>query len=398
MTPRPTGFHRFARSALIGLACLFALVSAGYAQDQAAVDKGPQPQRVVSASDPAFRYKGRLDLRDPAAPVVAWESSRISVDFSGASLSLLFGPATDQNFFNAMVDGESRIVAIEPGPRARIEWPGSLGPGLHHLVLAKRTEASAGSAAFRGIEIGPDATVGRPVAGKASLRMLFLGDSITAGACDEDGAVDQWEDRRTHNAEKSYAALTSGEFGADFENISVSGIGVVTGYVDVTFGEIWDRLYPTHGAPRADLASWRPDVVFLNLGGNDTSFSKGKGRPFPASFSDSYFKLVTEVRSAYPDAELVLLRGGMSETETDPVLIAAWTDAVRRVESQDRRSTHFVFAHYTDLHPRVADHRIMADELCRWLRGQPFMSPFLVVAGPGRIQDSMPREPLQSTP
>jgi hypothetical protein len=66
----------------------------------------------------------------------------------------------------------------------------------------------------------------------------------------------------------------------------------------------------------------------------------------------------------------------MSETETDPVLIAAWTDAVGRVEAQDRRSTHFVFVHYTDLHPRVADHRIMASELCQWLRGQPFMAPF----------------------
>ena len=378
MTVRLAMPSRFVHAALIGLACLVGLASAGYAQDRsdAAAAKGTQPRRVVSASDPAFRYQGRLDLTDPAAPVVAWESSRVSVDFTGASLSLLFGPATGQNFFDGRVDGESRIIAVEPEPRTTIAWPGSLGPGLHHLELAKRTEASAGSAAFRGIEIGPDAVVDKPVAVKASLRMLFLGDSITAGACDEDGAADQWDDRRTHNAEMSYAALTAGAFGADFENISVSGIGIVTGYVDVTFGEIWDRLYPTHGAPKADLTAWRPDVIFLNLGGNDTSFSKGKGRPFPASFSDSYFKLVAEVRSAYPDAELVLLRGGMSETETDPVLIAAWADAVRRVEAQDRRSTHFVFVHHTDLHPRVADHRLMAAELCRWLRGQPFMSAF----------------------
>jgi lysophospholipase L1-like esterase len=206
--------------------------------------------------------------------------------------------------------------------------------------------------------------------------MLFLGDSITAGACDEDGATDQWEDRRTHNASMSYAALTAEAFGADFENISVSGIGIVTGYVDVTFGEIWDRLYPAHGAPKADLTTWRPDVIFLNLGGNDTSYSMSKGRPFPKSFADRYYELVAEVRSAYPDAELVLLRGGMSETETDPVLIAAWTDAVRRVEAKDPRSTHFVFIHHTDLHPRVADHRIMATELCQWLRGQNFMARF----------------------
>jgi lysophospholipase L1-like esterase len=228
--------------------------------------------------------------------------------------------------------------------------------------------------AFRGIEVAPDAVVEKPVAGKAGLKMLFFGDSITAGACDEDGAADQWESRRTHNATMSYAALTANAFAADFENISVSGIGVVTGYVDVTFGEIWDRLYPAHGAPKADLTSWRPNVIFLNLGGNDTSFPKSKGRPFPPSFSDSYCRLAAEVRSAYPDAQLVLLRGGMTETEDDPVLIAAWTEAVRRVEAQDGHSSHFVLVHHTDLHPRVADHRLMADELIQWLRGQAFMA------------------------
>ncbi|MGA2018835.1 MAG: GDSL-type esterase/lipase family protein, partial [Opitutaceae bacterium] len=276
----------------------------------------------MHASDPAFRYQGRFDLTDPAAPVVVWESSRILVDFTGRSLALLFGKSTDQNFFDAQVDGESRIVAVAPGVQAAMVWPGPLGAGLHHLVLIKRSEASAGSVAFRGIEIGNDATVGYPVAGVAALKMLFLGDSITAGACDEDGNVDQWESRRTHNANLSYAALTADAFGADFENISVSGIGIVTGYVDVTFGEIWDRLYPAHGSPRADLTVWRPDVIFINLGANDTSFPKSKGKPFPLSFADRYFKVVTEVRSAYPDAELVMLRGGMSETETDPVLIA----------------------------------------------------------------------------
>jgi|CZKI01.1.fsa_nt_gi lysophospholipase L1-like esterase len=369
-------FPQFVRMARAGAACLSFLVAAGFAQGPGAssVISTAQSRRVVSASDPAFGYQGRFDMADPAAPIVVWESSRIAVDFSGTFLALLFGRAVDQNFFDAQVDGESRIIAIEPGGQAEIVWPGPLGQGRHHLVLLKRSEASAGSVAFRGIDVGPDAVVEKPVAGKAGLKMLFFGDSITAGACDEDGTGDQWESRRTHNATMSYAALTANAFGADFENISVSGIGIVTGYVDVTFGEIWDRLYPAHGAPKADLTAWRPNVIFLNLGGNDTSFPKSKGRPFPTSFSDSYFKLATEVRSAYPDAQLVLLRGGMSETENDPVLIAAWTEVVRRVEAQDSHSTHFIFVHHTDLHPRVSDHQLMADELIQWLRGQTFMA------------------------
>ena len=371
---------RFLRVSLVGMSCLCVLTAGGRGQTNGSVDNPrpasgiPAPRREVEASDPAFSYQGRFDVTDRAAPVVVWESSRISFDFEGSVLALRFGRATGQNFFNAQLDGESRIVAVEPGIQAKIAWPDPIGPGRHHLVLVKRSEASAGSVAFRGIEVAPGKRVERPAPAKAALRMLFFGDSITAGACDEDGAADQWENRRTHNAELSYAALTAYAFGADFENISVSGIGIVTGYVDVTFDEIWDRLYPVRDAPRADLSAWRPDVVFLNFGGNDTSYPLSKGLPFPASFADRYVKVLAEVRSAYPDVEMVLLRGGMSETENDPVLIAAWSDVVRRVEAHDRRCCHFVFVHHTDLHPRAVDHQRMAAELIQWLRGQSFMS------------------------
>jgi hypothetical protein len=56
--------------------------------------------------------------------------------------------------------------------------------------------------------------------------MEFIGDSITVGACNEDGDADQWENRRTHNAAMSYAALTAEAFSADHRNIAVSGMGV----------------------------------------------------------------------------------------------------------------------------------------------------------------------------
>lgn len=372
----PMRIRRFVLRALAGACCLSQVAAEGLTQASAAgsaADAAPWG-KVVSPSDPAFYYQGRFDSADPSAPVIVWESSRISVDFSGTSLALLFGRSVDQNFFNAQVDGEGRIIAVQPGNQAEIPWSGALGQGSHHLVLVKRSEGAAGTVAFKGIEVGTEGVAERPPVARPSLRMLFFGDSITAGACDEDGATDQWDSRRTHNATLSYATLTADAFGADFENISVSGIGVVTGYDDVLFGEVWDRKYPVRGAPKADLAAWRPDVIFLNLGGNDTSYSKSKGRPFPPSFADEYFKLVTRIRAAYPEAQLVLLRGGMSETETDPVLIAAWTDAVRRFEAQDTHTTHFVFSHHTDLHPRVADHRIMADELIQWLRIQAFMT------------------------
>ena len=66
----------------------------------------PAPPRTIGAADPAFLYEGRFDPSSPSAPVVIWESSRISIDFDGASLALLFGHAGWQDYFDVQVDGD----------------------------------------------------------------------------------------------------------------------------------------------------------------------------------------------------------------------------------------------------------------------------------------------------
>ena len=362
---------------LIRQLCLLALALACRAEDVRTAAAGSDSPTFVGAGDPAFVYEGRFDTADPAAPVVIWESSRISIDFQGAALALRFGRSTGQNFFNAGVDGRSEVISVGPGDASTIAWAGALGPGLHHLALVKRTEASAGTAVFRGVELGAGRQARRPGPAGARIRMLFFGDSVGAGACDEDGASDQWGDRRTHDATVSFMALTAEAFSASFQNISVSGIGVATGYVDITFADIWDRLYPARESARADLAAWQPDVVVMNLGDNDASYPHDHGLAFPDSYADRYVELFASVRRAYPRAEIVSVKGGMTQGSTDPSLGAAWADAMRRIEARDARAGHFAFSHWTDLHPRVADHRLLAAELTGWLRAQPFMAPLV---------------------
>ena len=55
----------------------------------------------ISAADPRFRYEGRFDFSDTNAPVVIWQASRISLDFEGDGIRLLFDHAKGQNYFNA---------------------------------------------------------------------------------------------------------------------------------------------------------------------------------------------------------------------------------------------------------------------------------------------------------
>jgi hypothetical protein len=141
-------------------------------------------------------------------------------------------------------------------------------------------------------------------------------------------------------------------------------------------GEIWDRLYPKTNSPPADLSGWIPDVVFLNFGENDASFTGAHGQPFPANFTAGYVSLVQAVRKAYPAAHIVLLRGGMGNGANSQSLRVAWHAAVTQLEANDTNVCHFVFTHWATQHPRVADDRAMAYELIAWLRRQSFTTPY----------------------
>ncbi|ACB77599.1 SGNH/GDSL hydrolase family protein [Opitutus terrae] len=330
----------------------------------------------VAADDPGFVYEGRFDQANPAAPVVVWQASRIRVAFEGDSIALQFADAKGQSFFNAQVDGRTQLVALREGRPAEGTSLSGLGAGRHELVLFKRSEASAGTVRFRGVELPSDARLLPSERPSYRLRMQFFGDSITAGACSEDGAADQWADRSTHNNVVSYGALTAAAFQADYRNIAVSGMGIAIGWTEVKAGQMWDRIYPSADSPRADVASWVPDVLFINLGENDDSFSTAKHRPFPVDdYVNGYVALVQSFRRAWPDVQIVILRGGMFGGSQSEQLRKPWEKAVAQIEATDPHVSHFVFTHWASTHPRVADHRAMADELIAWLREQPFMKP-----------------------
>lgn len=325
----------------------------------------------LAADDARFRFDGRVDFANRAAPVLIWQATRVRLDFTGESIALHFAHADGQNFFDATIDGTRHLVAVAAGPRPPAASVTGLGAGRHTLELFKRNEAAAGTVAFTGVTLAPGAEA-FAAAPAPDVRWMFFGDSITAGACNEDGATDQWEDRRTHNNARSFGALTAAAFPVDYRNIAISGMGIVEGYVEMRAGEIWDRLYPRADSPRADLTGWVPHVVFVNLGENDDSFTTNNHRPFPAGYSAGYVALVRSLRAAWPQAQIVLLRGGMFGGAQSLRLRPAWEAAVAELERTDPKITHFVFQHWSQMHPRVADAQAMADELAAWLRLQPF--------------------------
>lgn len=335
--------------------------------------KNPSLQ-FVAAEDPRFSYEGRFDFSERSGPVVIWQGSRISLDFEGTQLALRFTDATNQNFFNAQVDGApTEVVAVPAGSSRRIELHAPDKSSRHHLTLFKRSEADAGDVRFAGVEIASGAQAWKPLPPAYKLRMEFFGDSIMVGACNEDGVTDQWENRATHNNALSYTSLTAEAFHADYRCTAVSGMGIVTGYVEAKAGEIWNRLYPRRSSPLADLKAWQPDVALINFGENDDSFTRSQSQPFPKDYVAGYRALLKAMRAAYPKTHFVLLRGGMWGGAQSPQLRKAWEAVVKEAEATDAAVSHFGFSHWSMTHPRVADDQIMADELIVWLKLQPFM-------------------------
>lgn len=326
---------------------------------------------LIPASDLRFVYEGRFDQSDPAQPVVIWQTSRIRFGFEGDAIALRFSDLKGQVFFNAAVDNHTSVVALRGDGAPRTVTLRGFGAGRHQLVLFKRSEATAGTVRFLGVDVQAAAQISPGVRPHYAMRMLFLGDSITVGACNEDGPADQWQDRGTHNAALSWAAMTADAFEADHRNIAVSGMGISTGWFDQPAASIWDRLYPASQSPAANLSTWMPDMVFVNFGENDDSFTRAHQQPFPADFTQRYVAFVRAVRQTFPRAEIALLRGGMTGGATSKPLQLAWESAVRELRASDPRVKAFAFQHWSKNHPRVADDRAMADELIAWLHQNP---------------------------
>lgn len=87
-----------------------------------------RPMLQIPSSDARFDYDGRIDFSDTNAPVIIWQASRISIDFEGNGIRLLFDHAKGQNYFNALVDGSNTIVAANEGMPANPDTLFSPGP------------------------------------------------------------------------------------------------------------------------------------------------------------------------------------------------------------------------------------------------------------------------------
>lgn len=351
-------------------ASLLAVMSAGiYPPALRRSDFLPEalPGGPVAAAAPQLRWVGRI-ANVPDGRLLAWSGSELRARFTGTQLGLGFASTHwGSSHFTVEIDGVRHWLAV-PGNAAsdwRLREP--LPPGEHSLRLIKRTEGAMAEAVFTGLRLGEGGRLLAPPPARP-LRLVFYGDSITAGACNADLGDDQYDDLYFHDGTRAYGALTAERLGADYVGIAVSGIGITATWHELLMPQVWNREAPRLDAPVAPPDPRSPDVVLLNLGQNDHGFPASKGRPIAADFGARYLAFVRQLRGRYPDARLLLLAGGMTAWKDEPAIPRALEQAAAtlRAEGDAKVWTH-TFQAFAWAHPRIDVHARMADELTRFL-------------------------------
>jgi hypothetical protein len=312
---------------------------------------------------------GRFDTSDPAGPKFAWSNSTIKANFNGTGISVNLKSVGD-NWFNVIVDGDVKEpINVNSTTASPITLTSGLQQGKHSIELVKRTEASQGEVQFLGFTVTDGKLLDAPK--PSSKRILFIGDSITAGYGNEGASQYQSFTPKNENAYLSYGALTARNLRADVMNISCSGKGVMLNCDKSTtdiLPEICDRVLPFDKTSLWDEDKWLPYIIVINLGTNDFS---GGGILDKAAFTTAYKAFVDSIRYQYPEADVYcgigpLLSGQQLECQRDYV-----STVVNTRKSSGDKKIHFIEfpvqdyanGYGEDWHPSLKTHALMANQL-----------------------------------
>lgn len=336
-----------------------------------------QPPAAVPGSNPnpsaGARLVGRVDTANSAGPRFSWPNSAVVTTFQGTTLKvkmIAVAPGTNvriADYYDVVVDSEApRLLKLSPNLTEYTVCKG-LQSGIHTVRVIKRTESRFSTGQLLGVET--DDATGILPSDAPDRRIEFIGDSITAGygteATNPNDATCQVN--RGENAELTYAALTAQALGAEFVNISWTGVGVLCPVNGKdTAAALYERALPTNVSSQWDF-QWAPQVVVINLGTNDTTLAAAN----PSAFANAYGDLLAKVRGHYPHATIFCLLGTMLQGD-DLIRIRAGVSAAlqARASAGDAMITLLELApddgsrgYGCGFHPVAATHALMAAQL-----------------------------------
>lgn len=327
---------------------------------------------TVKADNENILYMGRVLLDDSIGARFNYPGTTAMLNFEGTGLSMSANGNSGQ--FMVEIDGNEPFKINFTDSIDTIVLADSMEWGSHSARVTYAIEGHEKRPAIHGFEIfGPDAKLLPPPA-RPQKKIEFIGNSITCGYGTEADSGQVHFSFETENHTLSFAYLTARALDLDVNVVARSGIGMYRSYGGLREGtpgnripDIYDRTLYYSPDYMWDHKSFEPDVIFINLGTNDTSLDDYD----IDLFVDMYNSFVDRLRELHPQAKIVLATGSMLNGETLEIMKAAHDRVVQGREDVYR----FDFSPCTgelgygaDFHPSRAQSAKMAGELVPYLR------------------------------
>ena len=329
------------------------------AGEVAAPAPSPAPSAEAPSAFPAdLVMLGRYDEMDTGARRIGWVGSGFTLAADGAVTVTM----TDSggNRFDVTEGDASRILTPQAGTHDYV-----LGADGTRQTITLRRRSESISSGLTTIDAVEAATTGPPVL--PDRRILFLGDSITAGFGVTGPNETCGYDVDTSSVQDTYAVMAADAFGADYHVVAISGRGAIYNYDDAPRPNM--AAHVTMALPDTpgtwDEGLWTPDLIVINLGTNDWStYDPG------TTFAGNYTGILTELAGTYPDATILSLTGPLLEGDQERAIEDGVAEAITRAAGigVDARALALTLPSEGDIygcsrHPNVRAMRHMADTL-----------------------------------
>ncbi len=353
---------------------------------------------TILPSNEYVRAIGRTDYNGKYR-LLALSGTAVEFSYFGTTCKVvLLGDSTtkpgvqvvkDQAYVGVYVDGHMQIKTVIKQPREeffilREDEAGE--PAEHVIRIIKLSESAMSSVGVESITVMAEAEPKPTVA--PSKKIEFIGDSITCGYGVE--MADEWVhfNTTTENVTKAYGYLAAKELDLDYSMVSFSGHGLISGFTPdssvINDKELvppyYEKLgysYNTFDGRKLqqepwDFARWQPDVIVINLGTNDHSYT-GDDKERIATYEKLYVDFLGMVRRNNASAHIICALGIMGD-ELYPAV-----ERVVKKYSELSGDTNISALHLTpqdaltngygaDYHPSSATQRIAAAELVAELK------------------------------
>lgn len=266
-------------------------------------------EELASVTDESIiHYSGRVNIKKEEDEV--WIDNSLSsfeFNFIGTKVSASMEVTSNEELaFKVYVDGNESYVFVK-NTTTNVVLADNLENTVHHIKVLKIVEQRHLRIKLYSIRV-----VGKFLNNtfKKDYKFEFYGDSITCGvgahekkdylAFDEDASV-------------AYPYLLGQNYNAEVSSISYSGICAAC--PPNNFDQITYNFYDTISAiddTKYDFSLFQADIVFINLGSNDSS-SSGLDEE---KMYEGYLKLLKAIRSKQPNAYIICIYGNIGTNPT----------------------------------------------------------------------------------